>query len=199
MEEIVVRVLTIGDTSVGKSSVINRITQNEFSETFFSTIGVEAKSKTYEYQNYKVKLVLNDTSGQERFRSVVSSYYKNSDGILLVYDVTSLSSFESLKYWLDEINNKSNIPSEYLIVFGNKTDLEPKEVPTDMVQEYASKNKVKFFEGSAKDGTGVNECIEELLQVITTKKLKEIEEGKKKETKKLTLGKKIKEKCCNWG
>ena len=198
MEEIVVRILTIGDTSVGKSSIINRITQNEFSDNFFSTIGIDSKSKTYEYQNYKVKLVLNDTSGQERFRSVVSSYYKNSDGILLVYDVTKLDTFQSFKYWLDEINNKSDISPEYLMIFGNKTDLDSKEVPTDMIQEYATKNKIKFFEGSAKDGTGVNECIEELLQTITTKKLKELEEGKKKGTKKLALGKKIKEKCCNW-
>ncbi|XP_028565672.1 ras-related protein Rab-35 isoform X2 [Lacerta agilis] len=98
------KLLIIGDSGVGKSSLLLRFADNTFSGSYITTIGVDFKIRTVEINGEKVKLQIWDTAGQERFRTITSTYYRGTHGVIVVYDVTSAESFVNVKRWLHEIN-----------------------------------------------------------------------------------------------
>ena len=202
----VFKILTLGESSVGKSSIILRYTNGHFNQQILSTTGIDFRTKIIEYNEQKIKLVIYDTSGQERYRTIAANYYKNADGILFVYDITNKSTL-TFKYWLEQIKEKSSIQS--IILFGNKTDLEngedenySREISLEEGNTVAKEFGLKLFEGSAKEGINIDEAIEELVGLIY--KEKKINQGEKKEDTKQNVqlfannaknNKKI--KCCN--
>ena len=202
----VFKILTLGESSVGKSSIILRYTNGHFNQQILSTTGIDFRTKIIEYNEQKIKLVIYDTSGQERYRTIAANYYKNADGILFVYDITNKSTL-TFKYWLEQIKEKSSIQS--IILFGNKTDLEngedenySREISLEEGNSVAKEFGLKLFEGSAKEGINIDEAIEELVGLIY--KEKKINQGEKKEDTKQNVqlfannaknNKKI--KCCN--
>ena len=97
------KLLIIGDSGVGKSSILSRYCEDKFSTAFFNTIGVDFKTKQIVINNTKCKMQIWDTAGQERFRTITSNYYRGAHGILIVFDVTSKLSFKDVDYWLGEI------------------------------------------------------------------------------------------------
>ena len=183
----VFKLLTLGESSVGKSSIILRFTNNQFNEQLLSTTGIDFRTKIIDYKEQKIKLVIYDTSGQERYRTIAANYYKNADGILFVYDITNENSL-TFKYWLEQIQEKSSVKS--IILFGNKTDLEnveeekkERKITFEEGKKIADQYGLKLFEGSAKEGININEAIEELVGLIyKEKKIKD--KGEKKEEKK---------------
>ena len=183
----VFKILTLGESSVGKSSIILRFTNNQFNDQLLSTTGIDFRTKIIEYNEQKIKLVIYDTSGQERYRTIAANYYKNADGILFVYDITNENSL-TFKYWLEQIQEKSSVKS--IILFGNKTDLEnveeekkERKITFEEGKKIADQYGLKLFEGSAKQGININEAIEELVGLIyKEKKIKA--KGEKKEDKK---------------
>ncbi len=183
----VFKILTLGESSVGKSSIILRYTNGHFNQQILSTTGIDFRTKIIEYNEQKIKLVIYDTSGQERYRTIAANYYKNADGILFVYDITNKSTL-TFKYWLEQIKEKSSIQS--IILFGNKTDLEnveeekkERKITFEEGKKIADQYGLKLFEGSAKQGININEAIEELVGLIyKEKKIKA--KGEKKEEKK---------------
>ena len=179
----VFKILTLGESSVGKSSIILRYTNGHFNQQILSTTGIDFRTKIIEYNEQKIKLVIYDTSGQERYRTIAANYYKNADGILFVYDITNKSTL-TFKYWLEQIKEKSSIQS--IILFGNKTDLEngedenySREISLEEGNTVAKEFGLKLFEGSAKEGINIDEAIEELVGLIY--KEKKINQGEKKE------------------
>ncbi len=151
------KVVIIGDTSVGKTSVILRYINNTFSDCVKPTIGCEHYEKEIELEeDNKIKLSVWDTAGQERFRGLAGSYYKKARAILLVYDITKKSSFEKLDFWRDEIANFA--PEDILVVLiGNKTDLkEQREVTPEDVDLYVKKHGYHYLETSAVDNSDEN-------------------------------------------
>ena len=179
----VFKILTLGESSVGKSSIILRYTNGHFNQQILSTTGIDFRTKIIEYNEQKIKLVIYDTSGQERYRTIAANYYKNADGILFVYDITNKSTL-TFKYWLEQIKEKSSIQS--IILFGNKTDLEngedenySREISLEEGNSVAKEFGLKLFEGSAKEGINIDEAIEELVGLIY--KEKKITQGEKKE------------------
>jgi len=120
-----VQVLLIGDSAVGKSSLVKRYTDDEYDGKFISTIGVDFSVKTIDRNGKRVKLQVWDTAGQERFRSITTSYYRNADGIILTHDLTDPKTLQSLdRLWMDEVGAYSSpMKSPSLIVVGNKADL----------------------------------------------------------------------------
>ena len=152
------KVLLIGNSSVGKSSLLLRFVDNQWSDLFVPTIGVDFKIRTMEIDNKNVKLQIWDTAGQERFKNITASYYRGAHGIFVVYDISDTESFKNINNWLIEIEKNANI-NVYKILVGNKCDLEDKRtVSYQQGKELAETYGMQFIETSAKSNTNVDEA-----------------------------------------
>jgi len=160
------KILLVGESGVGKSSLLLRFTDDTFSPSFISTVGVDFRLKKINVNDRIVKLQIWDTAGQERFRTITSSFYRGAHGILLVFDVTNVNSFLKVKYWLEEI--QSHAPEGTCVALvGNKIDLTAKRaVDQKEAEKFASQHGLKYIETSAKDSTRVNEAFKLLSMDI---------------------------------
>jgi Ras-related protein Rab-1A len=160
------KVLLLGNSDVGKSSLLLRFVDSVWNDSFVPTIGVDFKVKTVEIGEKKVKMQIWDTAGQERFRNVVSTYFRGSNGILLIYDITNKDSFKNLESWLIEIE-KSASENVLKILIGNKSDLEDeREISKEEGQAFANRNGMQFIETSAKLDTNVSEAFHTLGKLM---------------------------------
>jgi len=160
------KLLLIGDSAVGKSSLLLRFTEDTFNPSFISTIGIDFKVKTVDIDGKRVKLQVCDTAGQERFRTITTAYYRTAQGIILTYDVTNAESFGNLKMWAKAIDQHA-AKSVNRILVGNKCDLEDKRViETSKGQELAAEFGIKFFETSAKNSIQVEDSFMSLARDI---------------------------------
>ncbi|KAL7411772.1 P-loop containing nucleoside triphosphate hydrolase protein [Mrakia frigida] len=162
------KILLIGNSSVGKSSLLLRFTDDDFlaEDESVSTIGVDFKVKSIEVGGTKYKLSIWDTAGQERFRTLTSSYYRGAQGVILVYDVSSRATFEELTRWMHELETYT-APDVVKIVVGNKVDKEfSRQVTTSEGKAFAERIGCLFVECSAKTRIGVKEAFEELVASI---------------------------------
>ena len=184
------KILLIGNSGVGKSSLLFRFSENIWEKEFIPTIGVDfvsniniikkQKLKSIEVDGKKVKLQIWDTAGQERFKNIQASYYKGANGILVVYDITNKESFEHVNSWLIEIEKNGN-KNVFKILIGNKNDLEEQRAVTkEQGEEFASINGMDFFETSAKTAYQVQEAFIQLTKDI----MKNVSKEKNTETKK---------------
>ena len=162
----------IGDSSVGKTSMLKRYKKLDISDFHVATIGIEKYEKKIKIKGSKneIKFEIIDSSGQERYKAIVNNYYRITDGIILMYDVTNRESFEHLEFWIEDIKEKSkpNIPI-YLI--GNKTDLDEREIKIDEGKKLADKHGYKFIETSVLLDKKVKEIFEDISQDIYTYKI----------------------------
>ena len=178
--EMIFKILIIGDTNVGKSNLLLRYVKNDFSVDMKSTVGVEFGSKILKILGINIKAQIWDTAGQERYRSMTSSYFKGSKGVLIVYDITNQSSFESVDRWINEFRMKSDENSSIIIV-GNKNDLEEeRKVTKEEGEEKAKKFNLGFFETSAKDGKNVDDAFKCLFEKVVDNYIKKKEKSEKK-------------------
>ncbi|PAA90314.1 hypothetical protein BOX15_Mlig001100g1 [Macrostomum lignano] len=162
------KLLIIGDSGVGKSSLLVRYTDDTFSGSYITTIGVDFKIKTIEVNGVRVKLQIWDTAGQERFRTITATYYRGAHGIIVVYDVNSAGTFLNVKRWFEEIQQHCPTAVAKVIV-GNKNDCpETKVISTPDLKTVADEFNVPFVETSAKDNVNVdllfNLVTEEILK-----------------------------------
>lgn len=159
------KLLIIGDSGVGKSSLLVRFADNTFSGNYITTIGVDFKIRTININGERVKLQIWDTAGQERFRTITATYYRGTHGVIVVYDVTSGESFANVKRWLHEIDQNCDVVNRILV--GNKNDdPDRKVVLTEDAKRFSEQMGINLFETSAKDGINVEEmfhCITELV------------------------------------
>jgi Ras-related protein Rab-8A len=167
----IIRLLTLGDSGIGKSSLLTRYTENEFSETFVSTIGIDFRLKTIEIKGKSVKIQIWDTAGQERFRTITHNYYRGAHGIVLMYDVTQATSFDNITKWMEDIQTHIDATIN-IILIGNKCDLlDKKVVSTAQGLKLAKEYGLKFFETSAKTNLQVEEAFTSLITQVTTRVL----------------------------
>jgi len=194
------KILLVGDSGVGKSCLLLRYTDNSFSETFISTIGVDFKIKTILVDGKTVKLQIWDTAGQERFKTITSSYYRGSDGIFIVYDITDPVSFNNLRVWLNEIDRYMGKGGYKVLLVGNKADqVSSRAVQTAEAEEYASQLGCEFFETSAKENSNVEEIFEALSRSLKGAKIKETVQGVSPPGSSINLGasRKVNENPCS--
>ena len=169
------KLLLIGESGVGKTSIMNRLDNKKFSESHITTIGIDFRTKNYNINNLKVKLQIWDTAGQERFHSITSSYYRGANCILLFYDVTDQTTFDRIEYWLNDIqthqSQQNSQPTQILV--GNKCDLEEDRVITfSQGQKLAEKYNMLFYEMSAKipliNGRTIHDIFQEIMTYLVT-------------------------------
>jgi len=193
------KLLIIGDSGVGKSSLLLRFADNVFSGTYITTIGVDFKIRTIDVNGERVKLQIWDTAGQERFRTITSTYYRGTHGVLVVYDVSSGESFANVQRWLHEIDQNCDVVNRILV--GNKDDdPDRKVVLTQDAQKFAEKMQIQLFETSAKENKNVEEMFLAITsQVLQTKKQQQ-QNAQKASENTISLGKSSKggkkKKCC---
>ena len=164
------KILTIGESGVGKTCVLRRFVENKFSKNHLATIGIDFKTKTLNIYNQEIKLKIWDTAGQERFRNITTQYYKGADGIVLVYDVTEESSYDKIRDWMEQILSNTTQDEIGLVLLGNKCDMNPRTVTVEMGNKMAEELKISYFETSALTGQGINEAFEKLTKDIMKKK-----------------------------
>ena len=167
---IIYHLIILGDPSVGKTCTLLRYLDNEYQDDTLTTIGIDIKKKEVtiiddngEEKKIKVKFV--DTAGQERFRTITSTYYKHADGIMLMFDVTQRNTYENINYWVEEINKKckSDIP---IIVLGNKIDLNNRIKSKEEFEEEMKKYNYDYYEVSAKLNINIKETIEKMCLLM---------------------------------
>ena len=147
----------MGDSGVGKSCIILRYIENNFSTNLMNSIGVDFKLKNIELDNKKIKLQIWDTAGQERFRTITTSYYKGAHAILIVFDITDRESFEHVRNWMADIDKFAK-EGVLRILVGNKCDLETsRQVRKEEGNEIANKYGIKYIETSAKETTNIED------------------------------------------
>eukprot|EP00477_Mikrocytos_mackini_P000654 GAHX01000701.1.p1 GENE.GAHX01000701.1~~GAHX01000701.1.p1 ORF type:complete len:220 (-),score=53.82 GAHX01000701.1:62-676(-) len=194
------KILIIGDSAVGKSSLLLRFADDEYRSSYISTIGVDFKVKTVDINDKKVKLQMWDTAGQERFRTITSAYYKGANGILLVFGYDDKDSFDHIKSWLEQIKSNASDDVQILLI-GNKNDLNAseKKVTDEEAQHEADERGLKFISTSAAQDNNVEESFTEMAKIIMEKfPDKEIGKSEKGNSAADLVGKKDKKSdgCC---
>ncbi|CAH3193740.1 unnamed protein product [Porites evermanni] len=155
--DVACKVMLLGDSGVGKTCVLVRFKDGAFlSGSFISTVGIDYKNKVVDVDGTRVKLQIWDTAGQERFRSITHAYYRDSQALLLLYDVTSETSFENIRAWLSEIYEYAS-SDVIIMLLGNKADLTNQRVISrEQGEQLAKTHNVAFMETSAKSGLNVD-------------------------------------------
>lgn len=159
------KLLLIGDSGVGKSCILLRYSDDSFTGSYITTIGIDFKIKNLVVESSKVKLQIWDTAGQERFRTITTAYYRGAMGILVVYDVTNSDSFHSVRNWLKQIDANAG-PHVVRLLVGNKADSDDRVVPTSDGEALAKEFGINFFETSAKMNVNINEAFEAISSDI---------------------------------
>ena len=172
------KILLLGDSGVGKSCIIIRYIENNFSTNLMNSIGVDFKLKNIQIDNKNIKLQIWDTAGQERFRTITTSYYKGAHAILIVFDLTDRESFEHVRNWMADIDKFAK-EGVYRILVGNKCDLEnSRKVRKEEGNEIANKYGIKYIETSAKETTNIDDLFESTAKHLLSKQVNNSTLGK---------------------
>ena len=156
------RVILVGNSCTGKSSILIRLCDNKFRETYLSTIGIDFKIRIFAVEGKKVKLQLWDTAGQERFHNITTSYYKKAHAVVIVFDLTDINSFNSIEKWVSEAQQLAPHSSRRLLI-GSKSDITGKRVVSfEDASNMAKEFKMNYVEVSSKTGSNIQEAFESL-------------------------------------
>jgi len=165
-DNMVAKILTIGESGVGKTCILLRYTDNKFIKHHLTTIGIDYKTKDVNINGKSIKLKIWDTAGQERFRNITQQYYKGADGIVLVFDLTDRNSFEKIREWMRQIQSYTQRESIAIVLLGNKCDAENKAVSAKEANDIAAEYNMKFFETSAMNNINIEDSFKQLSTEI---------------------------------
>ena len=182
---IVLKILLLGNGTVGKTSLINRYLKNVYNPVYLTTIGIDQSIKFLSVNNKHIKLSIWDTAGQEQFRTIAKSFYNKTDAVILCFDLTEKESLDSISYWIEQLCNKIELNKIGLVLVGTKldlADLEKVEGISEEVKKYVDKYNIKYYKTSSLSGINVKEVFNYLIKMtLNIKKLKEFENDKKDE------------------
>ena len=160
------KIVIIGDINVGKTSILSRFRYGSFEPAYMPTLGIDFFTKNLFYEDKTIRLILWDTAGQERFRSLIPSYLKNADCIVIVFDLSNKNSFISLNHWLESAKDNT-IEGTIFLICGNKSDLKEKRAVTnEEINQYIEKNDLLYVECSARNGEGIKELFNTIAKSL---------------------------------
>lgn len=163
------RLILLGDSTVGKSSILRQFKEGIHFPDISLTVGVDFHAKLIEVRGRPVKLQLWDTAGQDRFRAIVRAYYRNAVGGLLVFDITNRESYANLSAWLEDAQRNAEPHKPVFVLVGNKTDqTRHREVTKEEALFFATQHDMDYYETSAKNGSNVEEVFHKLADRIYT-------------------------------
>ena len=161
-----IKIMLIGDSNVGKTSIVKRYCKNQFNESYISSIGIDFETKYIKVGEKTINLQIWDTAGQERYKVISKNYYNKSDGFIIVYDITNKSSFDSIANWVQDIKELASHDNKNIIL-GNKCDLEnDRKINKEEGDNLAKKYNCQFFEVSAQNGKNIDKSFLCLIQSI---------------------------------
>ena len=202
--ELMVKVVIVGDSGVGKTNIMSKYLKNEFHEDSKATVGVEFGSKQFNIQGHQVKAQIWDTAGQERYKAITSAYYKGAKGAFIVYDISRKNTFDSISRWVSDITATAD-KKITLILIGNKSDLEDqRQVTKEQGEEKAKEFGLAFLETSASSGDNLEKAFSLMVNEVYKKCQEDInaetDDNVVDQGKDITLnkpaGKTEKKKCC---
>lgn len=161
-----IQLIIVGDAEVGKTSILLQYTKAFFTNQQLSTIGCDYYTKNEKVGNNNIKVKIWDTAGQERYRSLTQNFYRNADGVLIVYDVTDRETFDRVKEWIYSIYQTKSRKKIKLALIGNKIDINARQVTTDEGKKLAEHYDIPFFETSAKSNIAISDSFKKLIDVI---------------------------------
>lgn len=161
------KLVLLGDSFVGKSSIVAHFVHNTFQENVESTIGAAFLVKSMVINGKKILFEIWDTAGQERYRALTPMYYRGAKAAIVVYDVTNKTSFDHAKQWIGDLRKEAS-PNIVVCLVGNKIDLENREVSRSEGEEYSSQENIMFLESSAKTGFQIDAIFHEILAHFPT-------------------------------
>lgn len=168
-DEISCKILILGESKVGKSSILNQFTEKVFTENLPPTLGIDYKIMKLNIDDTEVKLQIWDTAGQERFRSITESFYRGCHGVLLAFDLTDRDTFEKVKAWIISIHEKAG-KNVVICIVGNKLDLKGSDgvdmIPTHEIEALAEAHDIKHFLVSAKENINIYSSFHYLAKEI---------------------------------
>ena len=164
-KEINIKTIIIGDTYSGKTSILNRYINHYFNTSFMATIGVDYYKNELIKENTKYKFTIWDTSGQEKFNSIITSYYRDTGAVIFVFDLTNYNSFLNIKNWIAKVELFSNNKIMKILV-GNKSDLADNRVDKNVITRFCKNNNIEYLETSAKNNINIDEIFLKLADNI---------------------------------
>ena len=168
LKRTVLPLMLLGDGQVGKTSLILRLTGNEFNDSQLTTVGKESYIQQVNLHGYELKMKIWDTAGQERFKSMSVQVIKNSDAVILVYAIDDRNSFNALDQWLNKLNDTIDISKKPIIIIGNKSDVETEKrvVTYEEGKKYAEDKGYHFYETSAKNNVNIQEAFNDIFEQL---------------------------------
>lgn len=160
--------VVIGEAGVGKTSLVRQYVYNDYGDNYNTTIGVDFSCKSIIIQDEMIRIQIWDTAGQEAFRSIINTYYKNTIGVIIVVDDETPDQIENIEYWRNEYYKKQihTDPIVFFMVIFNKIDKFDNDKTYNLIQDYCDDNNILFYGTSAKSGCNVNECFRKFTQYI---------------------------------
>lgn len=166
-----IKTIIVGEPYIGKSTLLNVYCDNFYSTNYYSTIGVDFKTKIIEINNKKIKIQIWDTAGQEKFRSIINSYYQGAHCIILMFDLTNINTFDKLEYWYQNIKLHTNREHKIILV-GSKADekntcilnQDQKKIFMEKINEFATKYKLEYMEISSKNNYNIDYLFNKLIK-----------------------------------
>ena len=164
------QLLIIGNSIVGKTSILTKYTSKSYTESYVATVGLDFFTKDETIDNKIIRIKIWDTAGQERYKAITKCFFQRAQGIIIVFDVTNKRSFDDLKMWIDSINSQSKLTEDLenmpIIIIGNKIDLPKRVIDKETALNFAKEQNLDYYETSAKTGEGIDNAIKELVKKV---------------------------------
>ena len=189
------QLLIIGNSIVGKTSILTKYTSKAYTESYVATVGLDFFTKDESIDGKTIRIKIWDTAGQERYKAITKCFFQRAQGIIIVFDVTNKRSFDDLKMWIDSIKSQSKLTEDLenmpIILIGNKIDLPKRVIDKETALNFAKEQNLEYYETSAKTGEGIDNAIKELVKKVM------VYINKKNGTDNLKLSENSsKRKCC---